>query len=172
MFRVIVSEDDICKLQNDSCGLCHWSKEWLMLFNIDKCKVMHVGHGNVKATYSMNGIVLNEVVNERDLGVIVENNLKCSKQCAKVVTTANRVIGMIRRSFSYLSQDITNQFNKSLVRPHLEYCVQVWRPYLRKDIDNIEKIQRRITKMVFGLEKLSYEERLKKVETKFNNFRN
>ena len=61
---------------------------------------MHIGHGNVKATYSMNGIILNEVSDERDLGVIVENNLKCSKQCAKVVNTANRIIGMIKRSFS------------------------------------------------------------------------
>ena len=86
-----------------------------------------------------------------------------SKQCAKVVNTANRIIGMIKRSFSYLSKDITIQLYKSLVRPHLEYCVQVWRPHLRKDIDNIEKVQRRITKMVFGLEKLSYEEKLKKL---------
>ena len=75
---------------------------------------------------------------------------------------------MIKRSFSYLSQDITIQLYKSLVRPHLEYCVQVWRPHLRKDIDNIEKAQRRITKMVFGLEKLI---RRKTKETKFNNFR-
>ena len=111
----------------------------------------------------MNGIILNEVSDERDLGVIVQNNLKCSKQCAKVVNTANRIIGMIKRSFSYLSKEITIQLYKSLVRPHLEYCVQVWRPHLRKDIDNIEKVQRRITKMVFGLEKLSYEEKLKKL---------
>ena len=70
---------------------------------------------------------------------------------------------MIKRSFSYLSQDITIQLYTSLVMPHLEYCVQVWRPHLRKDIDNIEKVQWRITKMVFGLEKLSDEERLKKL---------
>ena len=57
--------------------------------------------------------------------------------------------------YSYLSQDITIQLYKSLVWPHLEYCVQVWRPHLRNDIDNIEKVQRRLTKMVFGLEKLS-----------------
>ena len=73
---------------------------------------------------------------------------------------------MIKRSNHrtyHLSQDITIQLNKALVRPHLEYCIQVWRPHLRKDIDNIEKVQRRITKMVFGLENLSYEERLKKL---------
>ena len=77
-------------------------------------------------------------MSDRDLGVIVQNNLKCSKQCAKVVNTANGIIGMIKRSFSYLSKDIAIQLYKSLVRPHLEYCVQVWRPHLRKDIDNIE----------------------------------
>ena len=52
---------------------------------------------------------------------------------------------------------------KSLVRPHLDYCIQVWRPYLQKDIDILEKVQRRATRMVEGFKGLSHEERLKRL---------
>jgi ribonuclease P/MRP protein subunit RPP40 len=106
------------------------SADWLMLFNVDKCKVMHFGYNNSKSTYKMNGKDLEEISEERDLGVIVQQDLKRSKQCSKSVSTANRILGMIKRSFCYLSKDVVLKLYKSLVRPHLEYCVQAWRPYL------------------------------------------
>jgi len=68
-----------------------------MLFNIDKCKVMHLVPNNVKAKYEMNGKYLEEVIEERDFGVIIQSDLKCSKQCLKAVSRANRVLGMIKR---------------------------------------------------------------------------
>ena len=51
---------------------------------------------------------------------------------------------------------------KSLVRPRLEYCIQVWSPYLRKDIDKLERVQRRATKLIEGYRNFSYEDRLRK----------
>ena len=60
-----------------------------MLLNVDKCKVMHIGLNNNKAKYEMN-VYLEEVTDERDLGVVLQNDLKCSKQCLKAVSTANR----------------------------------------------------------------------------------
>jgi hypothetical protein len=135
-----------------------------MLFNVDKFKVMHVGHANVKAEYRMEGAVLNGTVDKWDLGVIVQHNLKCSKNCAKAVNTANRDLGMTNRFFRHPSANIQVQSYKSLIRPHLDYCVQAWRTHLKKDIDILEKVQRWVTKMVFGMDKLSYKERLKKLK--------
>ena len=63
---------------------------------------------------------------------------------------------MVRREKS-----IIINFYKTLVRPHLEYCVQTWSPDLQKDKNILEKVQRRATKMIKGLEKLQYEERLR-----------
>ena len=62
-----------------------------------------------------------------------------SKQCNKVVNTTNKILGMIkRRTFTYLDVDGFVQIYKSLVRPHIGYCIQVWRPYLQKDVDALE----------------------------------
>ncbi len=67
---------------------------------------------------------------------------------------------MIRRNITYKEKSLIVPLYKAIVRPHLEYCIQAWRPYLRKDIDMLEKIQR-ATKLIPGLRDLRYEERLK-----------
>ena len=67
---------------------------------------------------------------------------------------------MIRRNIKYKENSLIVPLYKAIVRPHLEYCIQAWSPYLRKDIDMLEKIQR-ATKLIPGLRDLSYEERLK-----------
>jgi hypothetical protein len=140
LYGVVANQQDIERLKNDLKNLCNWSADWLMLFNVDKCKVMHFRYNNSKSTYEMNGKDLEEISEERDLGVIVQQDLKWSKQCSKSVSTANRVLGMIKISFCYLSKDVVLKLYKSLVRPHLEYCVQAWRPYLKKDIELIERV--------------------------------
>src|SRR6267154_4576373 len=95
-----------------------------------------------------------------DLGVNVQNNLKVSEQCSKVVKTANRALGLISRTFQNKSKEIIIPLYKSLVQPHLEYCVQVWRPYLIKDIRLIENVQRRATRMIPELHGQTYNQRL------------
>jgi hypothetical protein len=77
--------------------------------------------------------------------------------------TANRILGMIKTSFCYLSKDVVLKLYKSLARPHLEYCVQAWRPYLKKDIELIEGVQRRATKLIKSLKDETYENRVKKL---------
>ena len=124
VFREISSMEEINKLRLDLSNLFKWSEEWLMLFNIDKCKVMHFGYKNLNEDYTMGDKVLEVVNAERDLGVIVQDDLKVSQQCCKVVKTASKILGMINRSFSYKTQEIILQLYKSLVRPHVEYCIQ------------------------------------------------
>ena len=88
-------------------------------------------------------------------------NMKVSEQCRIAASKGNQVLGMIRRNISYKDKSLIVPLYKAIVRPHLEYCIQAWSPYLRKDIDMLEKIQRRATKLIPGLRDLRYEERLK-----------
>ena len=151
-------------LQKDLDSLSNWCYEWGMSFNKDKCVVMHYGQNNPKHIYHINGTLLTPCKTYKDLGVMVSDNLKASEQIDKCVTKANSMLGMIKRTFSTIDEEIFLKTYKAFVRPILEYCQQVWSPYLQKDIDSIEKIQRRATKLVPGLKKLSYEERLMKLK--------
>jgi hypothetical protein len=163
LFRCVTDPDGADMLRDDLRSLYEWSEDWQMLFNIDKCKVMHFGAKNKKEKYSISNTVLNVVEEEKDLGVIVQKDFKVSEQCSKVVKTANRILGMINRTFHNKSKELMIPLYKSLVRPHLEYCVQAWRPHLIKDIKLIENVQRRATRMIPELHGQTYEQRLLKV---------
>ena len=81
-----------------------------------------------------------------------------------MTSKANQRVGMIKRSFSRLTNKSFLILYKSLVRPILEYCSQIWNPLYKKDIIEIEKVQRRATKLVPALRELPYDERLKKLK--------
>ena len=163
VYRSTATPHDIQMLQQDLCQLYKWSTDWQMLFNVQKCKSLHIGHSNVHHSYHMNNIPIESTSSEKDLGIIIQSDLKVSQQVAKAVKSANRALGIIRRNITDKSKFNIIRLYKSLVRPHLEYGVQAWRPYLQRDINNIEKIQRRATKMIRGLENLPYERRLQEV---------
>ena len=148
-------------LQDDIDKLVKWSEKWQMLFNFGKCKCLHIGPGNTSMNYEMGGTILSTTVKEKDLGVTMDANMKVSEQCRIAASNANQVLGMIRRNITYKDKSLIVPLYKAIVRPHLEYCIQAWSPYLRKDIDMLEKIQRRATKLIPGLRDLRYEERLK-----------
>jgi len=151
VFSVVSTKNDIDRLQIVLINLEKWSHGWLMLFTIDKCKVMHLSLNKIKAKYDMNGKYLEEVIEKRDLEAIIQSDLKCNKQCLKAVSTANKVLSMIKRTFSMRNKEIILQLYKSLVRLHLEYSFQAWRPHYKKDIYLIERVQRRATKLISGL---------------------
>ena len=105
-----------------------------MLFNIDKCKVMHFGNNNSKSQYIMGGQPLHVISEEKDLGVLISDNIKVASQCAKAAMTANIILAMISRTFTSRDKGTILLLFKSLVRPHLEYCIQAWRPYLQRTL--------------------------------------
>ena len=86
--------------------------------------------------------------------------MKVSEQCGIAASKGNQIVGVIRRAIMYQEKQLIVPQYKTIVRPHLEYCIQAWRPYRKKDIDKLDRIQQRATKMIPELRDLRYESRL------------
>ena len=140
LFRKTKEIGDKEHLQDDIDKLVKWSEKWQMLFNFGKCKCLHTGPGNTGMNYEMGGTILSKTVKEKDLGVTMNANMKVSEQCRIAASKGNQVLGMIRRNITYKEKSLIVPLYKTIVRPHLEYCIQAWNPHLRKDIDMLEKI--------------------------------
>jgi len=145
------SEEAVDALRQDLRKLYQWSVDWQMLFNDSKCVVMHLGAKNNKAEYRLGNSKLMETEQEKDLGIIIHNNSKSSAQCLAVAKKANAVLGMIRRNIKNKDKDTVLRLYKGLVRPHLEHNAPVWSLHLKKDIEMLEQVQRRATKMIKGM---------------------
>ena len=150
-------------LQRDLDSVREWALKWKMEFNVEKCKIMHLGSTNPKHTYTMGGTNLSVTSEEKDLGVLIDDKLNFRSHIKGIVGKANRVLGLIKIGFECLDKDMFLNLYPVLVRPHLEYCVQVWSPHFQRDIKLVEGVQRRATKLVPELKHLSYEERLKRL---------
>ena len=159
--KVYETTENCNSLQHDLNKICAWANKWELTFNVDKCKVMHYGKSNGNFEYSMNSKKLCEVSEESDLGVTFQDDLKFNKHVSFKVQKANSILGLISRSFEYISRESYVQLYKALVRPHLEYGNAVWHPYLRKEIEMLENVQRRFSRLVPGLRDLQYSDRLK-----------
>lgn len=162
--NTVDNPEEIEMLQFDLDKLFSWAQDWQMQFNIDKCAVIHLGHNNSFNEYKMGNNTLKSVTNERDLGVIIDSTLKFSEHCNKIVKEANSSLGLIKRTIKSRNKDVIFRLYKSLVRPKLDYCAQVYHPYLKRDIVNIEKVQHRATKLINECRNLNYEKRLESLE--------
>ena len=133
-FKRVDSEEDYRGvLQWDLDRLVDLSEVWQMRFNVDKCSDAF-GEGNPGGSNVMNEGTLGAVNEEWDLGVRNTSDLKNSANRAHVCT---RVLGMIARTVVYRSPDVLTRLYKSLVRPHLEYCVSAWSPHYVKDRERL-----------------------------------
>ena len=103
---------------------------------------------------------MESTVLEKDIGVLVSNNLKPSDHCAKAAKTANTVLGQIARAFHFRDRHTFVQLYKLYVRPHLEFAAPAWSPWTKSDIESLERVQKRALAMVSGLGQRNYYERL------------
>ena len=120
---IIREEKDRDALQGTLDELASWAQRWGMAFNVQKCKVMHVGSKNKQYEYSMNNSVLVKTVEERDLGVVMSATLKPRVQCAKAARTAQTVLSQISRAFHFRDRHVFLKLYIQYLRPHLEFAV-------------------------------------------------
>ncbi|KAF7239250.1 RNA-directed DNA polymerase from mobile element jockey [Varanus komodoensis] len=158
---VATTEEQVLQIQKDLDRLWKWAGDNRMAFNVDKCKVLHLGHRNSCHRYRLGDKWLESSTCERDLGVLVDFRLNMSQQCDVVVKRANATLGCIARSVASRSREVLLPLYTTLVRPPLEYCVQFWSPHYRKDIARLESVQRRATRLVASLQGMPYEVRLR-----------
>jgi hypothetical protein len=124
---------------------------------------MHVGRNNPKYDYYMSGIKLKVVEDETDVGVIMHNDLKPAKQCQKAAKTAAAVLKTVQRNFHFRDKLVFVRLYKQYVRPHLEFAVPAWSPWLEADKNILESVQKKAVKWVSGLTSTEYEDRCKEL---------
>ena len=113
--------------------------KWQLLFNVNKCKVLHIGHKNPICSYTMFGHCLASTKQERDLGVLVDGSLRFHSQASSAAAKGNQLLGIVHRAFASLTKTSLPLLYKSLIRPHLEFrtvsgdqCLEATRSLLRK----------------------------------------
>ena len=141
-------------IQDDILHLQSWSEKWKLYFNIRKCKVMHIGMSKNKPreNYFMSDndkiINIEKCDQEKDIGVIFDEKLLFDKHIDNSINKANKMLGVIKRTFNFINKDTFLKLYKSMVRPHLEYGNIIWHPLFKRQSSAIEKVHRRATKIL------------------------
>ena len=169
LISVLDHENKCILLQEDLNKISEWCNKWLIKLNVQKCKVIHFGIKNKKTKYFLHNNLTNmhdslmESDLEKDLGIFFSSNLKWKKQVTSAAAKANRILGMLKRTFTYINPMTFKTLYTAYVPPHLEHAVSVWSPYFKYDIELLEKVQERATRIIPGFQKIAYSQRLKKL---------
>ena len=159
------------KLQADLNRLATWAKENQLSLAIQKCCVLHLGHGNYKTPYILDNVQLPVVNSVVDLGVVISDNLKFSDHCYKIARKCFQMVNLIFKVFRSRDKSFLLTLFQTYIRSRLEYASEVWSPYLLKDIDLIENVQRKFSKRIPGMGNYSYNERLSRLNLESLEYR-
>ena len=154
-----LSKDDV---QAELDIIANWSEEFYMPLSVDKNITMHGGHRQPMHECSIHRTTINSVVSFKDLGVL-RSAVGYSSHCDNLVAKASQVDGAIRRAFYYKSSELMRPASQLYVIPKIMYLSQAWNPWLKCEINALEKLQRRYTKTIHKLRCLSYKERLRRL---------
>ena len=167
LYKTIKNQHDRQPVQRSVTSAAIWAIDWDMEFNNTKCHHLHIGKHDSNLNYTIEhqgtDCVITKVDSEKDLGVTIDKNLNFREHISSKINLANRNVGIIFRTFTYLDPEMFKNLYKSIVRPHLEYGTVIWSPMYKKDKIAIENVQRRATKLVRSCKDLSYPERLRKL---------
>ena len=162
--KEIKTPQDAIDLQSDLCKVYRWTRESNMGFNGDKFELMRYGKRNradpITSYLTQDGQPIMEKTNVRDLGVKLSNDAKFEAHIVDIVKKARCTLAWILRTFISRDKNTLLTLYKYLVRPNLEYCCQLWNPWLQKNINLIEGIQRTFTHKIQNLTNSDYHQRL------------
>ena len=151
----------------DLDNLADWQNTWGLSFNLDKCKVLHIGKHNPMLDYSLNDKLIDHVDTEKDLGVVFNYKFNFSDHIEACVAKARSRTAWLFRNFISREEGTIVHLYKAMIRPHLEYCPQVWAPLGKHGnwslIMSLESVQRWVTSSIQGMDNLTYRERLEKL---------
>ena len=163
--KLIGNASNVNSINEDLASLERWEELWLLRFNASKCKVMHLNfNDNCTHSYVLDGTSLEAVSEEKDLGLLTTCHLDWKESIYASIKDANKMISWVTRNIVNKERNVMLSIYKTLIRPKLEYCVQVWNPVACHGnwsiIIELENVQRRFTRMINNIGLLPYSERL------------
>jgi len=161
IYRCVNNRSDAESLQNDVSSILNWATKNGLKINEKKCQVLHLGSNNLKFTYKLNNTPIPQTLQAKDLGIIIDSNLKFHAQALAASAKARKVGNYLLKYLSFINCDTLKILINSFIRPHLEYCIQAWRPFYHKSFAVLERTFRSFTKRCPETASLPYPERLK-----------
>ena len=149
--RVVSYPSDQQKFQSDLDNLCEWSQRNLMDFNVKKCKLLRITKKRMPfhADLKLNGCSLEETYEFCDLGLVTSNKLSWNAHVDKICSKANKILVLVKRTCKGPKDvNTVRTLYCALVRSQLEYCTIVWSPHTARNINKLERIQRRASKFI------------------------
>ena len=163
IWKRIKSTEDCLLLQKDLDTLNDWSAENKLPFNFQKTQMLALGK-TFEHTYRLGTQDLKWTSSGKDLGVLVCGSLKSSSHCQVIFKRASQTLGMLKRILGRFSPTVFPAILNTYLRPSMEYALPAWAPWLQKDVSMLDKIYHRATKLVRGLQHLTYSERMQRLD--------